>query len=166
MGFRWRGVFGGEFDWGYPFPFTDGVNMNELFYSLSGCEFIATAVQTALAASKLRLFKSTLEPTPATPLADYVSAEADYTNYPPGGEALALWLAPILSPGGGYQIQAPMVQFVVGDPVVAGNVIGGFWIEEAGGELIAFGTFGSPQPMEVADQGIDLAPVLTFPTGA
>lgn len=166
MGFRWRGAFGGSFDWGFPFLFTDGVNMNELLYSLSGCEFIATAVQTALAASKIQLFKSTLTPTPETPLADFVTHSADYTGYPPGGAVLAAWLAPILSPTSGYQIQAPMTQFVVGDPVVTGNVIGGFWIEEAGGELIAFGTFGNPQPMQVADQGIDLAPVLTFPTGA
>lgn len=165
MGFRWRGLFGGSFDTGFPFLLTDGENMNELLYSLSGCEVIAALVQTELALSKLRLFKSTLEPTPATPLADFVTDEADFTGYPAGGETITAWLDPILATPSGYSIQSTMEQFVVGDPVVTGNVIGGWFLESAGGDLIAYGTFGDPIPMEVADQGITLAPVLTFPTG-
>lgn len=139
--------------------------MNVLFYALSGCDFIAALVQAALAAGDLRLFKSTLVPTPETPLADYVTHEADFTGYPAGGAAVAAWNAPILSPTGGYLIQAPMTQFAVGTPVVDANIIGGFFYVEAGGALVFAGTFGDPQPMQVTDQGIDLAPVLTFPTG-
>lgn len=168
MGFRWRGVFGGSFETGYPFPFTEGVNMNELLYSLTGSAFLADLMQTALAASKLRLFKSTLVPVPETPLADFVTDEADFTGYPAGGATLTAWLDPILMPppGSGYQIQSPMSQFATANPTTVGNVIGGWFLVETGGALIAYGTFGSPIPMEEPGQGIDLAPVLTFPTGS
>lgn len=165
MGFRWRGVFGGSVATNYGFGLTGGVNMNTIYYSLSGCAFIAALVQTALANSQLSLFQSSLSPDPETPLADYVTAEADFTGYNAGGETLATWNTPILSPTGGYLIQAPMTQWRVGSPLVTGNVIGGWFLTETGGDLIAAGTYGDPIPMQVVDQGIDLAPVLTFPTG-
>lgn len=138
--------------------------MNEIFYSLTGAKWVADLVQAGLAASELRLFKDTLTPTPSTPLADFDTNEADYTGYTTGGETITAWLDPVLSPQGGYQISSPLVQFVVGTPVVAGNAIGGWYLVDSGGDLIAYGTFGSPQPMEEADQGIEISVTLVFPT--
>lgn len=139
--------------------------MNSILYSLSGCAFVADLVQTALAASELRLFKSTLEPTPETPLADFDSAECDFSGYTTGGETIATWLDPILAPTSGYQITSPIVQWAADNPTTVGNVVGGWYLVESGGELIAYGTYGTPQPMEVPGQGLDVSITLVFPTG-
>lgn len=140
--------------------------MNQLFYSLSGSLFQAALMQTALATGKLRLFKSTLTPTPETPLADFVTAEADFSGYPGGGKTVTAWLDPILSTPQGYQITAPISQFVVDDPATVTNIIGGWFYVETGGELVCFGTYGTPVPMQVPGAGLDVSPTLVFPTGA
>lgn len=140
--------------------------MNVLLYALSGCLAVASAVQTLLAASKVRLYKDTLNPDPGTPLADFVTAEANFTGYPPGGTTLTAMLDPILDPVGGYSIGSPVTQFAVGTPVVTGNNIGGWFLVDSGGDLICFGKFGSAQPMEVYGQGLPVDFRLRFPTGS
>jgi len=139
--------------------------MNQLLYSLSGAQFVAALVQAALAGGKLRLFKSTLAPTPSTPLADFVTDEADFTGYPAGGTTIAAWLAPILSSVSGYEINSPLVQFATGSPTTVGNVIGGWFYVDTGGALVCYGTFGTPQAMQVPGAGLDITAKLVFPTG-
>jgi hypothetical protein len=126
----------------------------------------ATERQTAFAASKVRLFKSTLIPTPSTTKAEFVAAEADYTDYPAGGEAIATWLAPILNPAGGASISAPTVQFDVttANPPDT-NLIGGAWLEDAAGKVRLVMPFAAPVPMEVQGQGFPLNLTFGFPTG-
>lgn len=116
----------------------------------------ATELQTAYAASTLHLAKSSLVPNGSTTLAEFTAAEADYDEY----EALELtaWNDPILSPGAGYMITSPLVQFEVGavDPVTP-NVIGSWFLVDANDKLRMAGTFGEPIPMQVAGQGIPMS---------
>lgn len=138
--------------------------MNAMLYTLLGAAFVADAVRTALAAGHIKLFKSTLTPDVGTPLADFLTAEADYTGYTP--IAVANWNEPILSEVSGYELNMPLVQFATDNPTTVGNLIGGWFYEDTGdATAVVFGTFASPVPMEAPGQGIPLAPRLVFATG-
>lgn len=126
----------------------------------------ATERQTALAMSKVRLYQSTLNPTPSTTAAELAAAEADYSDYTPGGETITAFLAPILNPAGGASISAPTVQFDVTSAAPAvGNLIGGAWLEDAAGKVRLVMPFAAPVPMEVQGQGFPLNVTIGFPTG-
>lgn len=137
---------------------------NTSWYPLAGTLAQAEERQTAYAASVVHLFKSSLVPTPATVLADYEAAEADYDSYAP--ITLTAWAGPILAPGTGYMILSPGVLFTVGatDPVTP-NTVGGFWLEDAAGDLRLVGMFEPTLPMQLAGQGIPLNLLDLFPTG-
>lgn len=62
--------------------------MNTLLYTLVGCNFVAAAVRTALAAGHMRLYQSSFTPNINSPSADFITAEADYTGYAAGGIAV------------------------------------------------------------------------------
>jgi hypothetical protein len=134
------------------------------FIPLAGCLANATQQQTAFAESILHLFQSSFVPTPSNILADYTAAEADYDSY--AALTMTAWNTPILSPGSGFLIQSPEVQFSVGatDPTV-GNVIGGCYLVDATGALRLTIIFASPIPMELAHQGIPINIIYLFPTG-
>ena len=136
------------------------------FETLAACIQDATERQTILALSKVRLFKSTLVPTPATVKADLTGAECDYDDYPAGGETITAFLAPLLNPSGGASISAPTVQFDVTSaaPAVT-NLVGGAWLEDAGGKVRLVMPFAAPVPMEVQGQGFPLNITIGFPTG-
>lgn len=137
--------------------------MNELSYTLEGCAALAAVEQTALAAGKMHLYKSSLVPSPATPTADFNAAEADYDGYVAGGIAVATWNAPILDPLGGYSIGSPIVQFLTDPAIVAGNVIGGWYYTNAATKVVIYGTLATPLPMQVPGQGIPVNARLDFP---
>jgi hypothetical protein len=123
---------------------------------------IATLVQTYLATSLLRLFKSDFVPSVASTLAEFTAAEADFTGYAEG--TLTAWLAPVLNPAGGASIDSPTIQFAAAAPYTVGNVIGGWYIVDAGEtQVVAFGTFGSPIPIGAAGQGFPMNVTLVFP---
>ena len=136
------------------------------FESLAACIQDATERKTVLAASKVRLFKSTLIPTPSTTAADLAAAEADYTDYPVGGDAITAFLAPVLNPAGGASISAPTVQFSVTtlNPPIT-NLIGGAWLEDSTGKVRLIMPFAAPVPMEIQGQGFPLNITIGFPTG-
>ena len=137
---------------------------NQVWTPLAGCQVAAAERQTAYAASVIRLFKDSLVPTPSTTKAELEAAEADYDAY--ASETITAWNNPILAPGSGYEILSPLVLFEVGavDPVV-GNDIGGFWLEDASGDVRMVGTFDPSLPMQFAGQGIPLTILDIFPTG-
>lgn len=132
----------------------------------SACLHIASLVQLDLEDSKLRLFK---ESGPSvgvgTTRAELLAAEADYTGYPAGGAAIAAFLNPLLNPAGGAGIDWPTVQFAAASPYTVGNVIKGWWIENAGGDLIACGQFPSSIAILGAGSGFPLSGSLVFPNG-
>jgi hypothetical protein len=136
-----------------------------IFYTNAACMVNAAEKQTALALSKCRLFKSTFVPTPATTKAELEANEADYTGYTAGGETITAWLDPLLDPAGGASITAPTIQFDVTGPVVDTDIVGGFWVEDAGGDVRLVGQFAAPVPMEVVGQGFPLNIKIVEPTG-
>jgi len=135
------------------------------FYPNSATLVIAELVRAELALSKLRLFQDGFVPSVSTVSADLVAAEADYTGYTAGGETITAWLAPLLNPLGGASIDMPTEQFAAVAPYTVGNVIGGWWIEDAAGVVYAIGTFAEPIPVGAAGQGFPMAVTLVFPNG-
>lgn len=133
------------------------------FFTNESCQTRAAADQTLLALSVVHLFKSGFTPLPGTTKAELTAQEADYSTY--AAKTITAWLAPIKSQSGGYQISAPTVQFgLAADPAVS-NMIGGYWIETAAGDVYIVGQFDSPLPMVTAGDGIDLSPTVIFPNG-
>lgn len=124
---------------------------------------LATAAQTARALSVIKLFKAGFEPTPDTLVAEYDTNECDYSDYAP--ETITAWLDPAAAQGGGWRITAPTSQFLcVGDQAV-GNMVGGFWIELAGGDVILATIFDEPTSMSVNGDFVQVAPTEVFGAG-
>lgn len=135
----------------------------QVFYTLQSCKAQATERQTEYANSVLHLFQSSLVPTTSTTKVELTAAEADFDDYVT--KTLVAWFAPILAPGSGYMIVSPEVQWTCAADQVTGNVIGGAWLEDAGGDVRMVVIFADPVPMELADQGIPLNLADFFPTG-
>lgn len=128
----------------------------------AGAMRIATLVQTYLAASLLRLFKSDFVPSISSTFDEFEAAQADYTGYAEG--ELTAWLAPVLNPAGGASINSPTIQFAAATPYTVGNVIGGWYLLDAAEtQVVAFGTFASPIPIGAAGQGFPMNITLVFP---
>lgn len=135
------------------------------FYPNASTLYLAGLVQADLAASKLRLFQEGFVPSIATSRAELIAAEADYTGYTAGGETIAAWLAPLLNPIGGASIDMPTIQFDAASPYTVANVVAGWWIETAGGVVIAVGTFTTPISIGAVGQGFPMTVTLVFPNG-
>ncbi len=132
-----------------------------------GTQAIAALVQAELALSKLRLFTTVITTVGSgTKRADLIAAECDFTGYPAGGETITAFLNPLLAPIGGSSIDWPTKQFAAETPYTVGNVVGGWWVETAAGDLIACGTFPDGGiPIGEAGQGFPLSGSLVFPNG-
>jgi len=125
---------------------------------------VGTVIKTALALSKLRLFKNSFAPNALSVKADFVAAECDYDGYVAGGIAVTAFLGPAFNPTGGAMITSPVTNFtyVAGVPLV-GNMVGGWWLETAAGLLWAYTVF--PQPISMAVDGNQLPLVIQFLEG-
>lgn len=138
--------------------------MSSQFFPLEGCKASAAAMQTALAAGVLHLFKASLNPDPSTPTAGYTAAEADYDGYT--ALTISPWNDPIFAPGTGYMIGSPLVQFEYTDGMGhVMNSIGGCYLIDAGGKNRLVVIFTTPIPMQMNGQGIPINLVWLFPTG-
>lgn len=136
------------------------------WYPIAATLTQATEMQTALAGSALRLFQSSLNPSPSTPQSDYVRNECDFDGYPPGGNTIAAFLNPILAPVSGAQIQAPTSQFAYVDGVGhVSNNVGGWWLEDSLGNIRAVGVLDAPVPMAANGDGLPIDVILRFGTG-
>ncbi len=140
------------------------------FYPLVGCIAKAALDQGELALSKLALFQSTFTPGPNTVLADLtaVGVECDYDGYTTGGKTITAFNDPGLDPAGGAAISSPLVQFdsvPTGPPPVT-NLVGGWFLTTAGGDLWAIGTFVTAAPMGGTGNILPLVIKLVEATGA
>jgi hypothetical protein len=130
---------------------------------LVGGMFVALLMQTALAASKLRLIGTAFTPSPQDTLAAMESIEIAFSGYTSGGYALADWLNPVNDPQGGVSIQSPTVQPQVASGGTAGTVYGWFLVD-ATGSLIANGTIGNPIGMVNVGDGFPISVKLWYAT--
>jgi hypothetical protein len=111
----------------------------------------ATILQTALAASKLRLCVG-ITPNPATTAAELIAAEATFSGYTSGGYALATWAGPGKTSTGAGVITAPTIQIKIVPPMsgpIVGNMLSGWWIETGTGEVLLVGSWDPARPMNV-----------------
>lgn len=128
---------------------------------LEGAKATAALKQTGLANSNAKLFKDGFVPSVTTPAADFAANECDFDDYAP--VAIVAWNAPSLASVPGYNIDAPMVRWVCAADQVVSNMVGGLWIENAGGDILDFVIFDTPIPMQLADQVVEWVPAEFFP---
>lgn len=133
------------------------------FFPQSSCFNQAAALQTLLALSVIRLFKSGFSPDVNTVLADLEAEEADYTTY--AQAAITAWGAPYAPTGGGAAITAPTEQFTLAATPAQPNTIGGYWIETAAGDVVLIRQFDDPVPMVVAGNAVLITPTIAIPNG-
>src|SRR5204862_5977856 len=69
----------------------------------------AGEIKTALALSKLRLFKEGLSLTRFTTITQLEAAECDFDGYSAGGYTLTAWTGPTAPSGGGALLTSPIV---------------------------------------------------------
>jgi len=118
------------------------------------CMNIQTARQAALANCKVRLFQDTLGSlTNATTKAEMVAAEATYTGYL--AKTVVALLAPYVVPGGGANVQIPTQQFQPTGSAVT-NMIRGWWVELATGDIQVSARFDADIPMASVNDAIPL----------
>jgi len=121
--------------------------------------FLSEGDITALAASKLRLFKTGYSPSITDTLAMVVAQEVSYSGYAAGGIELTAWVGGYISPQGGIGIASPQVEFAYvtpeGTPVT--DIAGGWFLVDATGNLVAEGTFDSPIPMGAVGDGFPIS---------
>lgn len=111
----------------------------------------ATVIQGDLAASKIRMFDSSLVPTVNTVKADLVAAETTLVGYPAGGYAVATFSAPLYAAGGGVIIYSVTVNVVYASG--AAVAIGGYWLEDAAGDVRDVVIYDPPRSLAVVGDG-------------
>lgn len=131
------------------------------FYPNTGQVWIAGITRTALANSVVSLYQSSITPSVLTTKAELEAAEADFGGYAP--VVVANFNPAFLSVLGGA-IQMPVVQFQC-DGNAPSNVIGGAWLETAGGVLVSIIPFVAPKAMVLATDAIPLSEILRFGSG-
>jgi hypothetical protein len=133
--------------------------VSTFLYPTSGALMLASTIQTYLASSKLRLFQSPITLTPATTHAALVAAEATFNGY--SAITVTAWQAAYLASQGGASISSGYQQwnFTTGSTT---NMIYGFWLEDAAGNLVAAGSFDTPISMGAAGQSVPLTVTLNF----
>lgn len=125
---------------------------------------LAIAARAAYAMSVIKQFKAGLVPTPATLVAELDAAECDYDDYAP--ITITAWLAAALAPSGGWQITAPTSQALCAADQAVPNMVGGWWIELAAGDVFVIRQFDAPVPMAIAGNFIQITPTEVFGNGA
>lgn len=116
----------------------------------------AVALRAALAAGKLRLFKSQESGiSPEASVAGMAAIEADYSGYAAGGVAIATAGEPYIGPDGGVYVTLPSVQFncVPGTPNVPNDIGGAFYVDAAD-VLRGVAAFDASRRMETASDSI------------
>jgi len=123
------------------------------FYPLAACLANALERQTALVNSVCHLYQEGLAANPSTPLADYTTAEADFSGYEE--ITFAAWGAPILAPQPGYMIASPLAQFMFdsGEGEVGNNIQGVYLVSAAAALRMAV-VFDELIPVEQDGQGV------------
>lgn len=132
---------------------------------LAGLMAMGAELKTALASSKMRLFKSEIVSLVGITKALLEASEADYDGYTPGGVTVTAFNDPFKDDNGSVLVTSPVTQFnfVDADPTEETNIIGGAWLEDAAGIVRAVVLFDDAEPMETNDNSIPV--VLSFRIG-
>jgi hypothetical protein len=131
--------------------------------SLNGAKVISTANQTRNANSVLHLFKSGFLPSPTTTKAEFLAQECDFDGY--SAATIAAWGAPVLL-GTAWATYAPTQTFRWAlDTDAVGNLVGGYFLVTAGGDLMDYAIFDPPVPVTGPGQAVVTTPIQVTPAG-
>lgn len=128
--------------------------MDRSLYTNEAAVNEATVIQTNLALSKIRLFDGTLVPDVNTTLADLEAAETTLVGYPAGGYPVATFSPPIFISGGGVIIYSVTVNVVYASGPA--QVIGGYWLEDAAGDVRVVVIFDPTRSLSVVGDGFPI----------
>lgn len=125
------------------------------FYTREAASAKADDIKLALALSKARFFNAPFVPTESSTQAELEAEETAFDGYPAGGYALAAFTGPLNDPVGGVILTSPLKTVAYGPaavPPVTGN-LGGYWIEDANGNVRSVGIYDPPRPMAAVGDG-------------
>lgn len=125
---------------------------NTQLYTKEAAMAKATLIIDSLALSKLRFVVAPFAPSQFTTKAELVAAEANFSGYTAGGYTLTAWTGPSNKVTGGAGLLSPLVNptFDGADITPVTNVLSGFWVEDAGGDVRLVGTFDPTITMAAA----------------
>jgi hypothetical protein len=130
-------------------------------YTNAGALELAGLVQTALIDCELHLFKAgEVTVGPGTVLADLEAAECDFTGY--ATIVVPTMSDPLLFPGGGASISTGTRQFAMAAPYDTPNLVGGGWLQTAGGAVLMAWQYGEPRGVAGPGDGVPVEQVLVF----
>lgn len=132
------------------------------YVSSQGAYDSAILTQTQLANCVMHLFQQGFTPTPLSTLADFAAHEATFDGYAP--ETIAAWSNPVLA-GTAWAIYAPTQTFRWTFSAGVGNMIGGYYLVTAAGDLKDYTVFNPAESAAGAGQAIIRTPVEVFPWG-
>lgn len=133
-----------------------------IIYPNTGLLWGASLLKTGLLNAEFHLFKAGegIILSSALTLAELVAAEADYTGY---ADIVPTWADPLLNPVGGAGTDSGLAQFAPAAPYTVGNVIGGGWVQTAGGILVAAWDYEAPgRVMAGPGDGIPVDLIMLF----
>lgn len=131
--------------------------------SITGAKVQADAAQARNANCVMRLFKQGFVPTPTTLKATFETNECDFDGYL--AKTIATWHDPVLA-GTGYMTYAPTQTFSWAlDVDAVGNVVGGHWIETAGGVLLEYSIYDPGIPCQAPGMAVIKTPIEVYPAG-
>lgn len=102
----------------------------------------------------VRLFTDAIVPTVDTVKADLVAAETTLVGYPVGGYLLTAMGPPIFAPGGGVVIQSQLISVVYASG--AAQAIGGYWLEDAAGDVRQVFIYDPPRTLANVGDGFPI----------
>lgn len=128
--------------------------MNPLQFPNSAALLLAAEIQTYLAASTIDLYQAGMGIVlgPLTTKTELVAAKATFTGY--AQQDITAWLDPLLAEGGGAAIDSGLNSFLMGAPYTTGNVLQGWWIEDAAANLMCCGDFAVEKAVVGAGDGV------------
>jgi hypothetical protein len=131
-------------------------------YPAVGAKELATLIKAGLAGATVHLLKAPAPPIDdATVLAALTADEADVDGY--AAATVAAWIGPYQDPDGGSSIRSGELDFnYVPVPLVNNNSIAGFWIQTAGGILVAIVIFDTPVNLGVGNILLPITAVLNY----
>lgn len=134
------------------------------YLSQQGALDLAILTQTQMAECTMHLFNyaSLPAPTPLTTLAQFQAAECNFDGY--AAKTIATWSAPVLA-GAAYAIYAPTQTFTWVYSAGTMNMVGGYWIALASGDLKSFVIFNPAESAAGPYQAIIRTPTIVVPWG-
>ncbi len=133
--------------------------MPQQFLSQAGALKLAQQRQTYLVNSVIHLFQQNelFNPTPATPLADYLTYEATFDGYL--AKILATWPTIVAAAGTSFLVFAATQTWIWEfDTEGIGNMIAGHFIVSAAGDLIDVVKYDTPIAMQGELQSVVQTP--------